>query len=73
MLELVEEVVPISGADWDMVTNHHVLFHPKKECTGDQLKKKFYKLANSVIPTGHPNFPESVHGAKQIWRLIVEK
>ncbi len=73
MLEFTREILPISGAEWDLVASRHSAFHPELERTGDQLKKKFNKLARTQIPTGNPNIPPAVREAKEIKDLIVEK
>jgi hypothetical protein len=73
MLEFAREILPISGAEWDLVASQHSAFHPELERTGDQLKKKFNKLARTQIPTGNPNIPPAVREAKEIRELIVEK
>ena len=51
----------------------HMAFHPEEDWSGDQLKKKFMKLANAKMPTGDPIMPPDVNKAKQICRLIIEK
>ncbi len=73
MLEFVRDILPISGAEWDLVASRHAAFHPELGRTGDQLKKKFNKLCRTMIPTGNPNIPFSVREAKEIRQLIVEK
>ena len=55
MLEFARDILPISGAEWDLVALHHAAFHPELGRTGDQLKKKFNKLCRTMIPTGNPN------------------
>lgn len=64
LLESVEAVVPISSPNWDLVANHHSLYFPDTEQMGEQLKKKFYKIADSMIPTGDPNCRDHVQGSK---------
>ncbi len=48
-------------------------FHPDLERTGDQLKKKFNKLAKTKMGTGDPTMPPDVREAKEICGLIIEK
>ena len=48
-------------------------FHPDLERTGDQLKKKFNKLAKTKMGTGEPTMPADVREAKAICHLIIEK
>jgi hypothetical protein len=73
MLEFARDILPISGAEWDLITSRHSAFHPELERAGDQLKKKFNKLACTQIPTGNPNIPPPVREAKEIRDLIIEK
>ena len=73
MLEFACEILPISGAEWDLVASRHTAFHPDLEWTDKQLKKKFNKLARTQIETGNPNIPPPVREAKAIKELIVEK
>jgi hypothetical protein len=39
MLESDREYLPISGLEWDLVAQNHMIFHPDQEWTDDQLKK----------------------------------
>jgi hypothetical protein len=48
-------------------------FHPDQERSGDQLKKKFNKLAKTQMGTGDPTMPADVREAKVIRGLIIEK
>ena len=73
MLESVREYLPISGLEWDLVAQCHMRFHPNLECTGDQLKKNFNKLAKTKMGTGDPSMPPDVCEAKEIRGLIIEK
>jgi hypothetical protein len=73
MLECAREILPISGAEWDMVATRHATFHPDLDRTGDQLKKKFNKLARTMVPTGNPNIPPMIREAKEIQELIIER
>ena len=73
MLEFIREYLPISGAEWDLVTKHHSTFHPECERTADQLKKKFNKMARTKVPMVEPNIPLSFQDAKAIRFLITEK
>ncbi len=73
MLDSIREYLPISGMEWDLVAQRHMAFHPDKERSGDQLKKKFNKLSKVKMGTGDPNMPPDVREAKDICRLIIEK
>jgi hypothetical protein len=73
MLDAVREYLPISGLEWDLVAQRHMAYHPEEERSGDQLKKKFNKLAKTKMGTGDPNIPADVQEAKAIRKLIIEK
>jgi hypothetical protein len=73
MFDSIREYLPISGLEWELVAQRHMAFHPDQERTGDQLKKKFNKLAKTKMGTGDPNMPADVREAKAIRKLIVEK
>ena len=61
MIEFARNILPFSGAEWDLVASRHAAFHPELGRTGDQLKKKINKLCRTMIPTGNPNIPPTVH------------
>ena len=71
MLESVREILPLSGAEWDLVATRHLTFYRDLSCTGDQLRKKIGKLTKTTIPTGDPNCPPNVQEAKAIRQLII--
>jgi hypothetical protein len=73
MLEIIEDVVPISGAEWEVVETRHYAYYSDAGRTADQLRKKFNKLARTAVPTGSPNIPPNVAYAKRIRGLIIEK
>ena len=73
LLESVREILPISGREWEEVATRHASYFADSRRTGEQLKKKYNRLAKTKIPTGDPNCPPSVREAKTISRLIVEK
>jgi len=73
LLESVRHYLPISGQEWDLVAQRHMAFHPDEGRNGDQLKKKFNKLAKMKMGTGDPDIPADVREAKEIRRLIIEK
>ena len=73
MLEFAHDILPISGAEWDLVASCHAAFHPELDRMGDQLKKKINKLCRTMVPRGNPNIPPTVREAKEIRELIVEK
>jgi hypothetical protein len=73
LLESVREILPISGREWEEVATRQASYFSDSRRTGEQLKKKYNRLAKTKIPTGDPNCPPSVREAKRISRLIVEK
>ena len=73
LLEIVEEILPISGAEWELVERRHFAYHSDMQRSSDHLRKKFNELARTRIPTGDPNIPPGVSGAKRIRTLIIEK
>lgn len=73
MLEIIEDIVPISGAEWTEVETRHYAYYSDMERTAEQLRKKFNNLARTAIPTGSPNIPPSIAHAKRIRGLIIEK
>jgi hypothetical protein len=72
-MEEVRAVLPISGSDWEVIESTHSQYFPDRERTWEQLKKKFWNLANKRIPTGDPNMPWEVQEAKSIRLLIIER
>ena len=73
LMEEVRAVLPISGSDWEVIESTHSQYFPDRERTWEQLKKKFWNLANKRIPTGDPNMPWEVQEAKSIRLLIIER
>jgi hypothetical protein len=73
LMEDVRAVLPISGSDWEVIKSRHSQYFPNRERTWEQLKKKFWNLANKRIPTGDPNMPWEVQEAKSIRHLIIER
>jgi hypothetical protein len=65
MLKIACEILPISGAKWDLVAARHATFHPDLGRTGDQLNEKFNKIARTMIPTGNPNILPTILEAKE--------
>lgn len=71
--EVVEELLPISGAEWELVEHRHYSRYPDRERTGLQLRKKFNDVSTTKIPTGDPNIPPHIRDAKRIRGLIYQK
>ncbi len=73
MLDLVQEVLPISSPEWDSIAEKHSETFPEQNRTGDTLKRKFCKICLRTPPTGNPNCPAYVKRAKDIRDMIVGK
>ena len=56
--ECVAAVLPLSGAEWEMVSHSHCVYYPGR--TWESLRKKFNEVARKSIPTGDPNCPPYV-------------
>lgn len=72
-LDLLEERLPISLDEWDMVTALHLATFPEPNRNKDTLKRKFQMLYSTKMPTGDPNIPPNVLRAKRINNEIKEK
>ena len=72
MLEISRKILPISGAEWDLVAACHATFHPDLGRTGDQLKK-INKLTRTMILTWNSHIPPTILEVKEIRELIIEK
>jgi len=73
LLTVMEEIIPVGGEDWRLVSDKHNEtwgFMKRKE---DGLRRKFAKLYTSGPPTGNPNIPVANRAAKYIRSKIVEK
>ena len=66
LIELIRQLEPISGQQWDIVVEGHAEEWGDRNRTAESLKKKFRALVNMRAPTGDPNIPEVVFLAKQI-------
>lgn len=73
LLQNVRELLPISGADWEVIESRHSTYFPECERTWEHLKKKFWSLTNKSMPTGDPSIPWEVREAEEIRRLIIER
>jgi len=73
LLQHVQEVLPISGTDWEIIADMHSSYYPEKNRLWEDLKRKYQKLVRMNIPTGNPQCPEAVRLAKHIEDLIVAK
>ena len=72
LLELVEEIVPISQMDWEqLVFRHNERWTTQREYEG--LRRKYKSLAESRIPTSDPNCPPLTMKAKATQQGIIKK
>jgi hypothetical protein len=49
MIEIVENILPISGAEWDVVASERQKYYPDHDRTGDHLRTKFNALAYALM------------------------
>ena len=73
LLDLVEELLPVSPQEWDEVTNLHLQNWPDLERSKDTLKRRFQSLYLKRAPTGDPSIPVEVRRAKQIIQEIKKR
>ena len=73
LLDVIEDLLPISPNDWDRVAERHCTYYPGLGRTRESLKRKFASLYNHKKPTGDPTCPATVHRAKQVWERIKEE
>jgi hypothetical protein len=73
MIELVENILPILGAEWDVVASEHQKYYPDCDRTGDHLHTKLNALARTNVPIGDPNMPDHIRETKRVRRLIVDR
>lgn len=64
--------LPIFGAEFNLIVEHHCRFHPDLGSMGDQLKNKFNKLSCTKAPTGNSNIPPCIFDTKAIMSCIIE-
>jgi len=72
LLELIEEVLPISATQWESVADLHRTRYPDAARTVDSIRRKFKQLHNKKIPTGNPICPPAVRWAKRLRTAIIE-
>ena len=68
LLQLLEDVVPVSKTDWDNVVTSHSERYPGRDVIS--LRRKFQSLHRRRVPTGDPNMPEEIRLAKEVKELI---
>jgi len=72
LLDIVEDILPIGPAQWDVVTWKFCKKFPRNGHTVISFCRKFNDLKSMKIPTGDPNMPETVFRAKVIAEKIMD-
>ena len=73
LLSIIEDVLPISPADWEDIKVRHDAKFGIKQRTVSALQRKFTTLHRTKEPTGNPNIPSPVLSAKRIRNMIDKK
>jgi hypothetical protein len=74
MLEIVEDVLPISGAEWEVVETRHYAYYSNMGTYCRSTTQEVQQLGiRTAIPTGSPNIPPNIANATCIQGLIIEK
>jgi hypothetical protein len=72
MLETIESVRPIGGAEWEIVADTHMTLYPELNRDALSLRRKFNALHSSTVPTGDPDCPDYVRRAKRA-KILIEQ
>jgi hypothetical protein len=73
ILDVIEDILPIGGAEWELVERRHNAAFPDKMRNKDTIKKKFNTLKDTQPSTGDPHIPEDVQRAKDIFQDLLSK
>ena len=73
LLDVIEEILPLSSMDWDLVTRNHKTKYPDEDRKAESIKRKFQDLYRTKMGTGNPHIPPEVRRAKEIQKLREEK
>ncbi len=73
LLNVIEEILPVHGEEWEDVSQSHAENSPNSHRTSESLKRKFQQLYRAKKPTGDPFCPPEVRMAKRLRRLITTK
>ena len=57
-LEIMYEVLPIGGDEWDEVLDRHSIRYSGREV--ESLRRKFSQLHRKSVPTGDPVCPPEI-------------
>jgi hypothetical protein len=70
-LEIMEQIKPIGGEEWDEVYQQHSIGYPGRDI--NSLRRKYGTLYRKGIPTGDPDCPPEVRQAKRVKYMIGDK
>jgi hypothetical protein len=73
LLQVIEEILPVHGEDWEEVSQAHAANFPDMLRTAESIKRKFQALYRVKKPTGDPFCPPEVRFAKRLRHLITTK
>jgi hypothetical protein len=71
--EVISQVLPIGGAEWDEVANLHSQQYLEHQHDSVNLRCKFKEMYNARIPTGDPECPEHIKTAKKLHIQIQQR
>jgi hypothetical protein len=71
LLGIIEQIIPVSGEEWDQVEMHHCISYPVRKADG--LQCKFQELYRKKKSTGDPDCPLSVKHAKLLRTAFIER
>ena len=70
LLESIRRILPTGNNQWELVADLHSVHFACCNRSGESIKKKFYKLANSQPRTGNPSMSPEILMAKEIKEAI---
>ena len=70
MLDLVEELKPLSLAEWNVVAERHIKYFPDCLQDGDSLRRKFNTLYKKKPGTGNPHIPWDAKREKEVKEVL---
>ena len=73
MMQIIEEVLPISQMEWETVARKHAEDFGEQGRTSTSIRKRYQRVLKDVGPKGDPNFPSYVRLAKKCDRDIFKK
>jgi hypothetical protein len=73
LLQVIEDILPVHGEEWEDVSQSHAANFPTNQCTSESLKRKFQQLYRVKKLTGDPFCPPDVRMAKRLRHLITTK